>query len=304
MLDTNLVIRVTRRRQPRLGIGLGCLLAIASASAEVAKAQIVQAAGESSSPTLETIQPGNLQPGISTPQTPTQLVSGDSGRFSSRKVLVQLEQKGDASPSDQTKEQEDKGEAKADANKDTEGSVDSKSDDDKVKGNKEAANNANTGKGITPVQSGGLRLSVDRVNISTVTIGTGQLPEDTAAKRSVASSPLLDGQSRGIVAQQVNWRPAAICHLPLYFEDAMLERHGHVRWGCAQPIVSGTKFLATIPLLPYISTLQPPCQPRYTLGHFRPGNCAPALKDHLPWDRRAATVEVVSLGAFFWAAPL
>jgi hypothetical protein len=130
------------------------------------------------------------------------------------------------------------------------------------------------------------------------------VPENTAGKLSTGFAALPDGQQRGMIAQSVHWKPANICHFPLYFEDAMLERHGHVRWGCAQPLVSGAKFITTLPLLPYITTLQPPCEPRYTLGHFRPGNCAPALKDHLPWDRRAATVEVLSAGAYFWAMPL
>jgi len=227
---------MTKERQPRLGIAVGCILALACVSADSANAQVVQATSENQSEILGVL---------------AQLDAGESSRFSSRRVLVQVPQQG-----------------------------------------------------TTPFQSAALKIGVDRVDISTKPIGTGVLPENTAAKRAAPSTSLLDGQLRGIVSQQVNWRPANVCHLPLYFEDAMLERHGHVRWGCAQPIVSGAKFLTTIPLLPYITTLQPPCEPRYTLGHFRPGSCAPALKDHLPWDRRAATVEVVSLGAFFLAAPL
>ena len=283
MSDLNLVIRVTRKRQRRLGTIVGCLIALVYASANSANAQVVRAAGEKQGEIL----------GV-----PTQLVAGESGRFSSRRVLVQFPQTGEPSPSDVSKNGDEKDDKKLSTEK---------TDDEKSEGqlDKNDSNTSeDTGKGITPVQSAGLKLSVDRVNISTKTIGTGVLPEDTAAKRAASSTLLLDGQSRGIVAKHVNWRPASICHLPLYFEDAMLERHGHVRWGCAQPLASGVKFVTTIPLLPYITTLQPPCEPRYTLGHFRPGSCAPALKDHLPWDRRAAAVEVVSLGAFFWAAPL
>ncbi|MDX1928205.1 MAG: hypothetical protein SFV81_16880 [Pirellulaceae bacterium] len=276
MSDINLVMRMTKEHQPRLGITVGCILALACLSTQPAKAQIVQAAGENQSEVL----------GISALGTSAQLISGDSGRLSSRRVLVNLPQQGEASPSDT-------------ANADDAEVQQQEAEEADAKTDKQDAS-----KGITPVQSAGLRLSIDPVNIATTTIGTGVLPEDMAAKRAAPTSALLDGQARGIVAQQVNWRPAAICHLPLYFEDAMLERHGHVRWGHAQPIVSGAKFLATMPLLPYIKTLHPPLEPRYTLGHFRPGSCAPALKDHLPWDRRAAAVEVVSLQAFFWAAPL
>jgi hypothetical protein len=291
MSDMNLVIRVTKE-QPRLSIGVTCILALVFASADSANAQVVQVAGENQGAT----------PGVS-----AQLVAGESGRFSSRRVLVQFPQTGEPSPSDVSKDSDEKEDKKLsdedkDDKKEDEKTEEQKTEDQADK--KDSDSKTDTGKGITPVQSAGLRLNVDRVNISTKSIGTGVLPEDTAAKRAALSTSLLDGQSRGIVAKHVNWKPANVCHLPLYFEDAMLERHGHVRWGCAQPIASGIKFLTTIPMLPYITTLQPPCEPRYTLGHFRPGSCAPTLKDHLPWDHRAATVEVVSLGAFFWAAPL
>jgi len=281
MSDISLVIRMTKERQPRLGIAVGCILALACLSADPAIAQVVQAAGENQNEIL----------GVS-----AQLAASESGRLTSRRVLVQAPQKGEPSPNDVNKV----GDATDDKNSSDE-NKDGEKTEDKITEDQKDSDPSN---GITPVQSAGLNIGVDRVNIATKTIGTGLIPENIAANRAAPSTSLMDGQSRGIVSQQVNWRPANVCHLPLYFEDAMLERHGHVRWGCAQPIVSGAKFLTTIPLLPYVTTLQPPCEPRYTLGHFRPGSCAPALKDHLPWDRWAATVEVVSLGAFFWAAPL
>ncbi len=285
MSNTSLVIRRTKERQPRLGIAVGCMLALTCVFTHSADAQVVQTAGENQSEVL----------GIS-----AQLASGDSGRFSSRRVLVQVPQKGELSPNEINKA----GEA-SDDNQAGEKSADIQADDKTADADKKEGDvKQESGKGITPVQSAGLKLNVVRVNISTNTIGTGVLPDDTAANRAPPSMGLLDGQSRGIVAQQVNWRPANVCYFPLYFEDAMLERHGHVRWGHAQPIVSGVKFLSTLPLLPYLKTMHPPCEPRYALGHFRPGSCAPALKDHLPWDSQAATVEAISLGAFFWAAPL
>ena len=258
-----------KERQSRLGIGVGCWLALLMVSADCGNAQVVQVAGENQ---------GEIH------GTSARLVASESSRIASRRLMVQFPQTGEPSPSDVSKVGDDSLAQQTELEK-----TEIKSgNDDSLKGP------------LTPVQSAGLRLNVTAVDIST----TGLLPNDTAALRASPSTSLLDGQSRGIVAKQVNWRPANICHLPLYFEDAMLERHGHVRWGCAQPLASGVKFLSTLPLLPYITTLHPKCEPRYTLGHFRPGSCAPALKDHLPWDQRAAVVETVSLGAFFWAAPL
>ncbi len=272
------IIKAIRSRTARpvfLGIKAGFLVALAFSASPTVNAQVVQVAGE---------RPESLL------GSPVQLLAGSGTRISSRRVLVELPQdaKADASPSDATS---------SNASSIAQGTAAEQE-------NQRVAQQAQDARGITPAQSAQLSLVVEPVNIATGAIGTGVLPEDTAAKRAPASSLLMDGQSRGIPVTQVSWKPANICHLPLYFEDAMLERHGHVRWGHAQPIVSGAKFFATMPLLPYLKTLHPPCEYRYTLGHFRPGSCAPALKDHLPWDRRAAVVETVSLGAFFWAAPL
>ena len=275
---------VPKERQSRLGIGVGCVLALVFVARGSANAQVVQTAGENQAAILG---------------TPAQLVASESSHLTSRRLMVQFPQTGDPSPSDVSTGSDNSNAQKTDLEK----TDDKKSDGEKFEdkpGSDGRAKQPEAGKGTTPDQSAGLRINVAAVDIST----TGLLPADTAALRASPSTPLLDGQSRGIIAKHVNWRPASVCHLPLYFEDAMLERHGHVRWGCAQPLASGVKFLTTLPLLPYITTLHPKCEPRYALGHFRPGSCAPALKDHLPWDQRAAVVETVSLGAFFWAAPL
>ncbi len=168
----------------------------------------------------------------------------------------------------------------------------------------EAANSdAGAEDSLAPLQNRPLSMRVTAVNLSLADLGTGLTPEP-AQEQLMQPVPLPTGISRGAVFQCVHWYPSGICHYPLYFEDAMLERHGQVRYGHLQPLASGAKFFATIPLLPYLKTLQPTCQPRYALGHYRPGSCAPVLKDHLPYDRRAAIVETLSLAGFFWAVPL
>ena len=117
----------------------------------------------------------------------------------------------------------------------------------------------------------------------------GRVPESAAAKRALP--PAYLNFDRGWVSQMYLWQSANICHHPLYFEDAMLERHGHRYISCLQPAVSGAKFFGEIVLLPYTMTLHPPCECRYALGHFRAGSCAPDLKDTLPWSRHAALVQ-------------
>jgi hypothetical protein len=84
------------------------------------------------------------------------------------------------------------------------------------------------------------------------------------------------------------WRASALCHKPLYFEDVQLERHGH-SWGpLAQPFVSSAHFFATVPVLPYKMGLKSPHECVYTLGHYRPGSCAPYMIEPVPISVRAA----------------
>lgn len=155
---------------------------------------------------------------------------------------------------------------------------------------------------LTPLLTRDLSIQVRTVSTSAADLG-GLLPEPEAR---VGTGPraLPDGAARGAPFKCVHWKPSAICHFPLYFEDAMLERHGHTRFVHLQPVVSGAKFFGTLPLIPYLTSLQPACEPTYALGHFRPGSCAPVLKSSIPWDKRAAAVETLSLAGFFWAIPL
>lgn len=71
----------------------------------------------------------------------------------------------------------------------------------------------------------------------------------------------------------------------------MLERHGHERFPCLQPLISGGRFFATIPMLPYLAAVRDPWDCDYHLGYYRPGSCAPALWQRPPYDRRAAVIQ-------------
>lgn len=87
------------------------------------------------------------------------------------------------------------------------------------------------------------------------------------------------------------WKASGLCHKPLYFEDVHLERYGH-SWGpYVQPLVSGAHFFGTLPILPYKMGLKTPNECVYTLGYYRPGNCAPYLLDPIPFTWRAALFE-------------
>ncbi|MEM8735188.1 MAG: hypothetical protein AAGG44_13240, partial [Planctomycetota bacterium] len=168
----------------------------------------------------------------------------------------------------------------------------------------ESEENGASGESLAPLQDKELTIAVNVVNTSISDIGTGLLPDAESDSWDQGLQMLPDGAARGASYKCVHWRPSLVFHHPLHFEDAMLERHGHNRWGHLQPLASGAKFFGTIVLHPYLHTLNRPWECQYALGHYRPGTCAPVLKDHLPWDRRAAAVETLALAGFFWAAPL
>ncbi len=87
------------------------------------------------------------------------------------------------------------------------------------------------------------------------------------------------------------WTAPALAVNPLYFEDPSLERYGH-SWGTIlQPIVSAGEFVVTIPALPWLMAIDPPNECQYTLGYYRPGECAPYIFDPIPFSVRAAVVE-------------
>ena len=106
--------------------------------------------------------------------------------------------------------------------------------------------------------------------------------------------------------QRKYWSAAATCHLPLYFQDASLERYGHSveqffgpngrfltypvddpkqstqRFQIFQPIFSAGLMAAQIALWPYNLVMDPPWEPEYDLGYYRPGDRVPTDIYYLP----------------------
>ncbi|MBI1904511.1 MAG: hypothetical protein HYS13_25725 [Planctomycetia bacterium] len=101
---------------------------------------------------------------------------------------------------------------------------------------------------------------------------------------------------------QFFWMASGAVHYPLYFEDINLERYGY-SYGCAQPVVSAAHFFGRIPALPYLMTLEPPCECQYALGYFRPGSCAPYRLHWPPLDARAAFVEGATITGLVFLIP-
>ena len=108
------------------------------------------------------------------------------------------------------------------------------------------------------------------------------------------------------VAQRKYWAAAATCHLPLYFQDPVLERYGHSveqflgpvgryltyplddptqstqRNQILQPFFSAGLFAFQIAALPYNVIVDPPWEAQYDLGYYRPGDNVPTDTYWLP----------------------
>ena len=117
-----------------------------------------------------------------------------------------------------------------------------------------------------------------------ITPSEGELPHDC---------PLGNATFKARVFAPITytWTASGLCHKPLYFEDVQLERYGHMAGPWVQPFASGAHFFLTIPILPYKMGLETPNECMYSLGYYRPGDCAPYLFDPLPLSVRGALFE-------------
>ena len=104
---------------------------------------------------------------------------------------------------------------------------------------------------------------------------------------------------RNWAPQRKYWAAAATCHLPLYFQDPVLERYGHSvenfvgpygryltypvddpkqstqRNQIVQPFFSAGLFALQIIAWPYNLVMDPPWEAQYDLGYYRPGDLIP-----------------------------
>lgn len=141
---------------------------------------------------------------------------------------------------------------------------------------------------------------------ATKNIGNGFIPKGFRGDAGDLIAPLPEsGDQRGQAWHwnEKHWAAANTFSHPLYFEDRMLERHGHQRFPHIQSLVSGGRFLTDAFLLPYHSAIHPPSECQYTLGYYRTGNCVPALKQRPPYQRKAAAAQAAALVTAGWILP-
>jgi hypothetical protein len=137
-------------------------------------------------------------------------------------------------------------------------------------------------------------------------IGNGSTPKEFRAE---SEAPLSDLPESGTdrdpqwLATQYQFAAANTFSHPRYFEDRMLERHGHERYPHLQPLVSGGRFFATFPMLPYLMTVRPPCECESQMGYFRPGTAVHPYIQRPPYQRNAVIAEAAAIAGASIALP-
>lgn len=107
----------------------------------------------------------------------------------------------------------------------------------------------------------------------------GPLPEDFSGEFFPEGSTKLEDtrELRDWPATVFHWQATDFCHQPLYFDHVSLEVYGQSLNRHLQPLLSGARFFATIPLLPIKLAHTPPHVHISTLGQYRPGSPTPCL---------------------------
>lgn len=136
-------------------------------------------------------------------------------------------------------------------------------------------------------------IGLNILQSATAPLEPDQAPENFAARALQNQKPCVIGTSRyrEDFAIPVDRAASEFCYRPLYFEEVNLERYGtsHGPW---QPIMSGARFFASVPALPYMMTVSRPCVCRYWTHDYPAGRRAPCWeKEHPPFSAAGAGVE-------------
>lgn len=156
-------------------------------------------------------------------------------------------------------------------------------------------------KGLKPIGD----VSCDIVPKQDEKEGAVGLPPDCAAELLNALRPeeLSADLPRGWAESTFSWQASQLATHPLYFENAPLERYGQTICPILEPAISGAKFFGTIPLMPYKMALQRPRDTIYLLGYYRPGSCAPFVREKIPLQLNAATAEGLVIAGLILLIP-
>lgn len=151
----------------------------------------------------------------------------------------------------------------------------------------------------------GIRPITD-VTASIAIPGGGATPEEESKSESLFELAGVEfqpmGFNRAYGLYEFNWVASNLCHQPLYFEEAALERSGY-SYGVLQPLCSAAHFFGRIPLIPYMRGAENPRECNYVLGSYRPGSYAPYSKTRLPLSVKGGIYEAAAAVGLVYLIP-
>jgi hypothetical protein len=138
-----------------------------------------------------------------------------------------------------------------------------------------------------------------------ISVGEAKVPEDAPGKTflPMGDPPAGVVAARGWPGFLYQWEAPSVRYRPLYFEEVNLERYGYSRRPRCQSVVSGARFFATVPMLPYRMMAEPPREGVYPLGHYRPGSCVPSQVHRMPLSVEGGLVEAGVITGLIFAIP-
>ncbi len=137
-----------------------------------------------------------------------------------------------------------------------------------------------------------------------ILLPTGKQPQSAAEKCAAQTAPTGDARLDGAWAStELHWSATCSRHRPLYFEEINAERYGYTPSYALQPLISAAHFFGTIPALPYKMAVDCPNDCIYTLGHYRPGSCAPRRANYLPWQPKAGLAQAGAIAGLILLVP-
>ena len=126
-------------------------------------------------------------------------------------------------------------------------------------------------------------------------------PVPTCPEEIQLSGAVFEG--RAFSESMFCWTASDVYHNPLYFESPGLERYGHTHGDLIEPFVSVGKFGVQLLGMPYAMTIDPAWKKMYSLGYYRPGECAPKKYYQIPGNLNAALREAGVLTALIFIFP-
>jgi hypothetical protein len=136
--------------------------------------------------------------------------------------------------------------------------------------------------------------------------GNNAVPENLAEK-TIGHSPFIHAStsnemlSEMVFAKSLN-HDELFAYQPLYFEEANLERYGRT-CGPLQPALSGLRFFATIPSLPYAMTVHNPYKTYTTQWPYEAGWGAPKVKEFRPLEAKPSLVQAGAITGLLFVLP-